>query len=129
MSKGYNQNKERQESISSLGKDLARRSKSKCELCDEGHRPLNPIEVAPVPETPCIEHAVLICDTCNEQIKNGKLEPQNWRFLESVIWSEIPAVQVTAIRICQLLSENGVSWAEELLSNVYLSPEIEEWLA
>lgn len=129
MSKGYKKHQDRLDNVLSLGKDLARRSKSKCELCDADHKPLNPFEVEPIQDTPTVDHAVLICDHCRDQIESNKLDPQNWRFLESVIWSDIPAVQVVAVRVCKILAANGVNWAQDLLANIYLSPEVEEWLA
>ena len=62
-------------------------------------------------------------------VEDQKIEPDQARFLESVIWSEIPVVQVTAVRLCRMLAEDGVDWAAQVLDTVYLSPEVESWLS
>ena len=47
MAKGYDGNQARIEALSLLGKDLARRAKSKCELSGESGVPLKTYEVEP----------------------------------------------------------------------------------
>lgn len=128
MSKGYRKHQERLDAVHFLGKTLVRRSGSKCELCGIAGEKLTIMEVEPVPENPSEDHAIFLCDACHEGCVGGKLQPMRWRFLESVVWSEIPAVQVTAVRICRRLQHEKVDWADDLLSGLYLSPEVEEWL-
>ena len=128
MAKGYQRNKEHQENVALLGKSLIRRCKKKCELCEIAGQSLKVIEVAPAPETPHEDHAVMLCQTCQIMVETQNINPNQARFLESVIWSEIPAVQVTAVRLCRILAANGVDWATQVLDTVYLSPEVESWL-
>ena len=128
MAKGLEKHQERLDKVALLGKDLARRAKSKCELCEGGEGKLRPYEVEPLPETPCIEKALLICSKCRDDIEKNHFNPKRWRFLESVVWSELPSVQVTAVRVCRILRSNGVDWSQELLETVYLTPTVEEWL-
>lgn len=45
MTKGYEKNRERIAALNSLGKNLARRSGSKCELCFASKVPLYTVEV------------------------------------------------------------------------------------
>ena len=42
-------------------------------------------------------------------------------------WSEVPAVQVMAVRLLRRMARNEVHWAEELLEHAYLEPDLEEW--
>ncbi len=128
MSKGYQNNRDRREAVAELGRTLVRRSRSKCELCSAAGKPLSVVEVEPLSETPDPERSVFLCDRCNESVSGGKLDPANWRFLETLVWSEIPAVQVMAVRLCRRLDEAGIDWAGNILSGLYLSPEVEDWV-
>lgn len=128
MAKGYQKNKEHKDNVALLGKTLIRRCKKKCELCETGNTSLTVIEIAPVPKEPDENHAIMVCDSCHTILETGKMDDNAVRFLESVIWSEIPVVQVTAVRLCRELSQNGVRWAADVLDTVYLNPLVEEWL-
>ena len=128
MAKGLKKHQERLDNLALLGKDLARRAKFKCELCAGCEGKLTPYEIEPLKETPSIERSILLCDKCRNDIEKDQFDHNRWRFLESVVWSELPSVQVTAVRICNHLSSNGAGWAQDLLDTVYLSPEVEEWL-
>lgn len=128
MAKGLDQHRARLDALSLLGKDLTRRAGSKCELCDASGVKLQIHEVAPVPAEPDIEHCIFICGTCKEQIDTPKRrEPDHWRCLNTSVWSEVPAVQVQAVRMLRALDQHD--WAKDLLEMLYLNPEIEEWLA
>ncbi len=129
MSKGYQQHKERLQIVASFGRDLARRSGSKCELCGAAGVKLLTYEVPPVPDEPEFDHCLFACETCATQIENPKrMEADHWRCLYDTAWSDIPAVQVTAVRLLRQLAEQE-PWASDLLEQLYLSPAVEEWLA
>jgi len=127
MAKRFDQFQERKQKVSMFGKDLVRRSKSCCELCGESGVKLQVYEVPPVHEEPEFESCVFICDTCLEQIDNPKrVDTGHWRCLNNSVWSEIPAVQVASIRMLRTLAKSEI-WAEDLLDQAFLDPEIEEW--
>ena len=128
MSKGHTNKGARQEALLSLGKDLTRRSHSHCELCGKGGTRLEAVEVAPLPPEPDLEQALFICEQCREAMDPKNLPPQYWRFLETVIWSDLPPAQVTAVRLTRRLSSQGEGWATSLLEGLYLEPEIAKWL-
>ncbi len=129
MASGYQADRARKEAVNALGRELARRAKSRCELCGEGGRRLEVVEVPPLPERPEAGKAVLLCEVCADGVRGGRMGPvERWRFLEQVVWSEVPPVQVTAVRMARSLSEQGVGWAQELLAGLYLDPEIEAWV-
>ena len=110
-----------------FGKNLVRRSKSCCELCEESGVKLQVFEVAPVCDEPELESCIFICDTCHEQIENPKrIDAGHWRCLNNAVWSEVPAIQVASIRMLRLLAIKN-DWAEDLLDQAFLDPEIEEW--
>ena len=129
MARGYDQHQQRNHALAGLGRSLARRAGSHCELCDSQGVRLTPTEVAPQHEQPCTERAVLLCEHCQRGVRGAKLNPMEWRFLETAAWSEVAPVQVTAIRLLRRLAADGVSWATDTLDTLYLPPEISDWLA
>jgi protein PhnA len=70
--------------------------------------------------------AILICETCREQIENPEnVEPNHWRCLNDSMWSTIPAVQVMAWRMLNRLKAEG--WPQDLLDMMYLDEETAAW--
>lgn len=127
MAKGLEKHKEREQALSLFGKDLARRAKSRCEICSVSGEKLFIYEVAPEPNEPDFDKCILICETCRDQLENPKrFDPNHWRCVEQSIWSEVPAVQVVSVRVLKKLSETE-AWATALLDDAYLDPEIIEW--
>ena len=108
----------------SVEKALQARSGSKCELCSATEN-LTAYEVPPTSDG-SEDESILICGTCNEQLKNqGKVEPNHWRCLNDSMWSQVPAVQVVAWRMLTRLSGEG--WPQDLLDMLYLDEEIQTW--
>jgi len=114
--------------LSVLGKALTRRSHANCELCHVKGKPLHGYEVPPIPDKIDINDTLFICETCLNQIKHpDQLDPEHWYFLHQKVWSTMPALQVTAVRVLKKLSVK-TSWATELLEKLYLSPNITDWV-
>jgi len=128
MSKASEKHKARLSELNSFGKDLARRSKSHCELCDANGMKLVIHEVPPVAKEPDFEHCIFICENCQGQIDKPKsIDISHWHCLHSSIWSEVPAVQVMAVLMAQRIREKA-DFAEELLDQVYLEEDISSWI-
>ena len=124
MAKGKDEHQARMNELSSFGKDLAKRSKSKCELCAESTS-LEIFEVPPVGD-PDFEKCVMICASCREQIVDSKkINVNHWHCLNETAWSEVPAVQVLVWRLLGELSSEA--WAQDLKDQLYLDEEIVEW--
>ena len=128
MAKGRQRHQERMEALAALGRGLARRARSTCELCEATGVPLGPWEVPPLPEEPEEERTVLACGRCRAGLDGGRLEPQEWRFLEGSVWSPVPAAQVAAARLLRRLAAAGEGWATDVLDGLVLEPDLEEWL-
>lgn len=127
MGKGFDQNQERIAALQALGKDLARRAKSKCELTGAAGVPLKPYEIPPVPKEPDIERTLLLSEPCHEALQRPNLlAGRRWQCLAEMIWSESPAVQVLSWRILEHLAKKE-DWAREALENAALDPETEAW--
>ena len=125
MAKGYDVNQERRQALSLFGKDLARRAKSKCELTQASGVPLVTYEIPPVPNDPDFERCLLISENVLAQLEQPRsLRPGEWRHLNEVIWSDIPAVQAMALRILRHLAP-AEPWAQNLIEESYLHPGVE----
>ena len=125
MAKGYDVNQERRQALSLFGKDLARRAKSKCELTQASGVPLVTYEIPPVPNDPYFERCLLVSEDVLAQLEQPRsLRPGEWRHLNEVIWSDIPAVQAMALRILRPLAP-AEPWAQNLIEESYLHPGVE----
>jgi len=128
MSTGFQGKFHRQNILSRFAKDLVRRSRSKCELCEKSGTKLAVYELPPFEEEPYLDGCIFICETCHKQLDAPKkMIPTHWRCLNNSLWSEVPAVQVMAFRILNRLAKAKHHWAEELLEHAYLEPDLAEW--
>ena len=129
MAKGYEQNQLRQGVLSRFAKDLVRRSRSKCEMCDCSGEKLSILEVPHDNDMTDADHCIFICQTCLEQITNPKkTEAPHWRCLNNAIWSDVPVVQAMAARMLKRLAD-AEHWASDLLDETYFDSDIEDWAA
>lgn len=127
MGKGYEIHQARLLALQALGKDLARRAKSKCELTGVSGVPLKPYEIPPVEKEPVIERTLLLSEACHEVLDHPeRLRGREWQCLAEVVWSEQPATQVVAWRMLQHLAKQE-DWASEALDKVFLDAEVEVW--
>jgi len=126
MAKGYGRYKERLDILNSFGKNLARRSGSKCELCSASGVKLMVFEVPPASSEPDYDKCVFLCETCQEKIEKPGKDLSHWQCLNEKVWSEVPAVKILSVKILKKAKDE--SWVHELLEQVYLEPEEEEWV-
>ncbi len=70
MANGRLTHQERQGVLSLFGKDLARRAKSKCEICETSRALLFICEIEHVSSEPNHDHCLMLCETCTTQLKN-----------------------------------------------------------
>jgi len=128
MSKASEKHKARLNELSSFGKNLARRSKSHCELCDAHGMKLVVHEVPPVAKDPEFDHCIFICENCQEQIEKPKaMNISHWHCLHSSIWSEVPAVKAMAVLMAKRIAGQA-DFAEELLDQIYLEEDMASWI-
>jgi len=128
MAKGYEINKKRQDNLNILGRELARRSGSKCELCLSAGVRLNVFEIPPVSGDPDSERCVFICDKCISGIFEPAKLNDHWRCLNESIWSEIKSVKIISAIILKKISVEK-SWAADIMDEVYFDEEDEEWIS
>lgn len=107
-----------------LEEQLLQRSENKCELC-ASDAALQLYEVANAPYHDA-DGCMMICSTCQSQIdKKAELVPAHWQCLSTSMWSEVPAIQVTAWRMLNRLRQE--SWAADNLEMLYLDDEKLNW--
>ena len=132
MAKGKEKHTQRQADLRLLGREIARRAKSRCELC-RVQTSLSVVELSPFPEEPDLDSALMLCSSCTTlaqsppdvQCKPLNTSLQRYSFLNEAVWSDIAPVQIAAVRSLQLLAAHGASWARELEETLYLSPDVE----
>jgi protein PhnA len=128
MSTGFKGKFHRQNILSRYAKDLVRRSRSSCELCENNGVRLEVHELPPFEDEPVFDHCIFICEECLKQIEHPKkIVPLHWRCLNNALYSSVPAVQVMSYRMLRRLVAANEHWAEELLEHAYLDPELESW--
>jgi protein PhnA len=103
---------------------LAIRSEHKCELC-RSENSIKLFEVSPKNGLSA-DTCIMVCAKCLAQIeKKEELDSKHWHCLTETMWSEVPAVQVTAWRMLNRLRNE--SWAVENLDMLYLDDENLAW--
>lgn len=128
MAKGYDKSMERKSELSSFGKNLAKRAKSKCELCEASSTKLYTFEIPPIQDEPNFDKCILICEECIDKIERiEKLKENDLRFLANSVWSETPIIKALSVYFLRNIQEK-YGWADETLENVYLDEETLEHL-
>ena len=113
MAKGRDKHQAYLNALNLLGKDLARRAKSKCELLEISDE-LRPYDLSAGEEEPSLDHVVLICAKAREALDGRIRDPNDYRALESVVWSELLPIRQAA---CKILEKIDQDWAREALEN------------
>ena len=128
MAKGYDKSMERKSELNSFGKNLAKRAKSKCELCEASSTKLYTFEIPPIQDEPNFDKCILICEECIDKIERiEKLKENDLRFLANSVWSETPIIKALSVYFLRNIKEK-YSWADGTLENVYLDEETLEHL-
>lgn len=113
MAKGLDKKQARLDAIHYVGKELARRAKRKCELCEAGED-LRPYDTDLNVE-PSLETLTLLCERCRAVADGRKDVASTLRFLESAIWSEHPQIAATAKA---MLTKVDADWAHDALEMI-----------
>ncbi len=110
MAKGHQKHQARLDAINFHGKDLARRAKRKCELCEDNDD-LRIYDTKP-DEEPELETLVLLCARCRKFADGHDPDPRTLRFLEGAVWNEQTHIATLAR---QLLARVDAQWARDTL--------------
>ncbi len=111
-----------------IDSSLLERSGSKCELCSSDNN-IKAFEVAGGDvggEARAADNSVVLCETCYENIETpANIDVNHWRCLNDSMWSEHAPVQVMAYRTLDNLGSE--SWAQDLLTQLYLDEQTLAW--
>jgi len=110
MAKGHEKHKARLDAINFHGKDLARRAKRKCELCEEAND-LRPYDTKPDDE-PELDTLILLCARCRGLADGGDADSRTLRFLEGAVWNEHTHIATVARAV---LARVDAQWARDTL--------------
>ncbi len=104
--------------------DLEERADHACELCGSKQNP-KAYTVSPK-SGEHLDEIISACETCISQMDGvDDIDPDHWRCLNDSVWSQVPAVQVTAYRMLSRLSETD--WASDLQGMMYMDDNTMEW--
>lgn len=107
-----------------IKKVLMERSGSKCELCSSTDD-LTIYEIPPNFDGSA-DQSILLCRICKTQIETPKdIDVNHWHCLNDSIWTPIPAVQVMAWRLLNMIKTEG--WPQDLLDMLYLEDDVKTW--
>jgi protein PhnA len=113
MAKGQQKHQAYLDALSLLGKDLARRAKSKCELSEESGS-LVTYDLEGADSEPSLDHVLLVAPQVQQYLDGGKFDAESVRYLENVVWSTEPAIRRAAIK---LLERIEAPWAHDAIDN------------
>lgn len=98
--------------LAALGRDLARRARSKCELTGTAGS-LVTIDLEGSDVEPDLEHVVLVSPHVAEHLAGRNLD-EALHYLEQAVWSPEPAVRRAAVRILKQVDE---PWSRDAIDN------------
>ena len=113
MAKGREKHQSYLDALNLLGKDLARRAKSKCELSLEPGT-LQIFDLQGPDVEPELDHLVMVCPQVTQHLNGKEIERASVHYLETAVWSTEIAVRKAAIRILEQINEG---WAHEAIEN------------
>ena len=113
--------------VGMLGKQLTRRSKGKCELC-QSREGVRPFELWPFPDEPVLDRTLFACARCRSWLEKGHVDPVQARFLEEAIWSTEPAVKLAAARLLVIADFADEPWLRDAVDANGIDPETGEFV-
>lgn len=126
MAKWTGKSKARKNNVTEFGKEMVRRSKSRCELCGESGRSLSVYEIGKTEEEADFERCIHVCNDCKNTIKKlNKANENDLRFLNHAIWSEENTVKAAALHIISEIEQKHF-WIDELIDMIYVDSELEQ---
>ncbi|MCB9668610.1 MAG: hypothetical protein H6736_03445 [Alphaproteobacteria bacterium] len=118
---GKSRHDEKKAALAALGRPLSRRARSRCELC-EANQGLQPVLLR-ASEEPELENVLLLCGRCADVVRGGRIDaPDDLRFLEQVVWSEVPVQQAVAVR---MLARVDAPWADVTRENLWVDEAVQ----
>ena len=109
-----------------LGKDLTRRSRGRCELC-EGRGDVRPFELPPFPLEPDPDRTLMTCARCRAWLETEQIDPVEAHFLSTAIWAELPPVKLAAARLLLAIDDLSDPWLRDAIDAADVDPTTGEF--
>ncbi len=114
MARGLDKHQEYVDALNLLGKQLARRAKSKCELSGTSGT-LEAFDLEGEPTSPDLAHVLLVCPLVRGHLEGKGIEDRDaLRYLDEAVWSTEDAIRTAAVRI---LEQIDAPWARDAIEN------------
>ena len=113
VGKGRKKHDDYLEALNLLGKDLARRARSKCELSEQSGS-LRAFDLVGPDSEPSLEHVVLVSETVRNHLEGHLSSRDEMRYLETAVWNQEFAVRKACVRILRQIKD---AWADEAIAN------------
>ena len=113
MARGKEEHQAYQAALAGLGRELARRARSRCELSGERGR-LDPFDLEGPTVEPALGHVVLVSPEVAAHLQGKDLNRDALRYTESAVWNEEAVIRRAAVRI---LERVDAPWAREAIEN------------
>ncbi len=111
-----------------LGKELTRRSRGRCELCDSRQQ-VRIYELAPFPPDPDVERTLMACERCRQWLDRGEIQVFEAYFLSWAVWSDVPPVRLAAARMLLSCPDPEDPWLHDALEATNVDPVTREFRA
>jgi hypothetical protein len=111
-----------------LGKDLTRRSRGRCELC-ESKLDVRAYELPPFPIEPDPDRSLMACARCRGWLETDRIEPVEARFLSTAIWSDLAPVKLAAARLLLATEDLDDPWLHDAIEASNVEPATGEFRA
>ncbi len=112
--------------IGVYGKQLTRRSRGRCELC-EARKQVRLYELAPFPTEPEPDRLLMACGRCRRWLDTGDIEPMEAHFLSSAVWSQLGPVRLAAARLLLSCDHKDDPWLRDALDAADFDPSTGEF--
>ncbi|MCB9690078.1 MAG: hypothetical protein H6735_33865 [Alphaproteobacteria bacterium] len=107
--------------VGMLGKELTRRSRGRCELC-ESKADVRAYELAPFPDEPDPERTLMACARCRQWMESDTIDPVQAHFLSSAVWAEVPPVKLAAARLLIAHEDLDDPWLRDAIDAADVDP-------
>ena len=121
MARGKEEHQAYLAALSGLGRELARRSRSRCELSGEKGR-LEPFDLLGPTADPDLDHVLLVSAEVAEHLQGKGLDRDVLRYTENAVWNESPLIRRAAVRILENLDQ---PWARDAIENARSMDDME----
>ncbi|MCA9490443.1 MAG: hypothetical protein KC621_10980 [Myxococcales bacterium] len=107
--------------VGMLGKELTRRSRGRCELC-ESKDEVRAYELPPFPDEPDPDRTLMACARCRQWMESDRIDPVQAHFLSSAVWAEIAPVKLAAARLLIAHEDLDDPWLRDAIDAADVDP-------